>query len=435
MMISSFARVLPFVALTLLSQAAFAVPIQVVGRVLDGTTKGGAPGAVVQLVRPALKNENSKKLLEKKLSETRADSQGRFSFPPMNVPDNDLILARVNWQGYAYYNTAYVNTQHAKKFGLSADPKNVQVQVFDGTDSPVPLTATVHHVAIKSNGGALKCIERYVFNNPTRKTYTGSGPEKITIRLALPPGVQDLKIDPAIRNAKLVKTGDGYGVSMPIPPSTYYENKLIINYSLPWPIALPWTHGIDLSRKMIYPTNFFFVAREEGDRKLQITAPKLGSDENAQIPVDNKAETRIVNPLGRPMGDAPALLAGTPVEIHVARPVNPLFYGFVAFVGALALMVPVALAGGARRKRQPTSTFKSAEPALAASVYRGTPAQGISARMIQDDSDTHDPSVLIERIAQLDDEFEAGGLDSDAYHSQRAAWKKALVAALAQRPS
>ena len=408
--------------------AASAKTVNIVGHAKDENNKPAA-GAVAQLVRTTVTGNN--KLTRQVVATTRTDANGRFAFA-QPVQAVDFFMASVHWQGYDYQDIAYVglgaNQGHAKEMGLQqVNPGNIQVQVYSSTRNPVPITAMVHHLAIKSDGSNLKCVERFVWSNTSHQRYLGSGPQNVTIKLNLPPSAQNVKIDPKIRDAKLVKMADGWGVAQPILPSIVDTPALIVNYTVPWPPTMPWSSGLDLSKTIDYPTNFFFVARETDDKKIQVTAPQLGPDEEQPLPIGDKQEVRIVNSIGAPTIDSPALKAGQRVEIHVGRPVSPLFYAFCLFVGALFIMVPATLVGGRRAKQgMLNGSSKTLEPSGTGGVYAAslTPSGGGERFAISTDSRARH---LVQEIARLDDAWEAGTLDADAYQTQRAAWKAELV--------
>jgi hypothetical protein len=91
-------------------------------------------------------------------------------------------------------------------------------------------------------------------------------------------------------------------------------------------------------------TKFFFVARTTEDKELQVVAPKLSPDTEAEVPLENKTEVRLVNSLGAPMmpqgGAPPALSADDEMKISVSRPVSATFWGFAAMTLALCLFLP-----------------------------------------------------------------------------------------------
>jgi len=384
----------------------------VAGRVVNGTNNNSpAANVTIELTRPGFEREPTVVL-----AKTKTDAAGRFTIPLKGARPDDLLTARISWQGFTYEIPAYDAAGKLKQFNIPEIKSNaLELTIFDSTRTPPPLSFTVHHVAITSQDRDLKCIERIVVENPSRRTYIG-GANGATVNLSLPAGAQAVALDEKIRGGKLVKTGDNYAVTLPLTPQIYESrNAIIVNYTMPWKRG-----GIDLSRKLLYPTKFFFIAREEKDRELVITAPELGKDETQQIRIDDQPQARLVNSKGSPQSPKPAFAAGALVSMNVSRPTNPLVWAFVAFVGALCLVVPLTLLRGrAGAKSTPQYRVNSAEPHLSQSVIHG---HGDGALL-----PTPALQECVAAIAKLDDDWQAGTIARVAYQEQRATWKnKAL---------
>ena len=282
--------------------------------------------------------------------------------------------------------------------------------------------------------------------NPSDKTFLGIGPRKISVLLNVPKNAKDVKLDPKITDAKLIKTSSGYGIERPITPQAYgARNAIIFSYNMDWPSPLPWAKKLDLSREIAYPTQFFFVARLPDDKNLEVEAPLLGKATNADLPIDGKTETRVVNSIGAPQmpgmpgGDKndPVLSAGTKMPVVIERPVNPLFWAFAAMTLGLLVFLPVAMIKPRRQKSAERATTEHVKlPASAPGVANGTttvPSGAVFGAMsgsevnIADLTLTPQAQMLIAQIAQLDDEHEAGRIEAAEYQARRAAWKAQLI--------
>ena len=396
------------------------------------------PNASVQLIRPG--DKGAKKVLET----TRTDAAGRFLFPAQEWGKDELLMANVPHQGYDYAAVAYDGGNKLKAVGMTVNPAQVDVSTYDTTTKNVPLQFQVHHLAVKSTATGLNVIERIVVINPTEKTFLGIGPRKISVLLNVPKGAKDVKLDPKITDAKLIKTSSGYGIERPITPQSYgARNALIFSYNMDWPSPLPWAKKIDLSREIDYPTQFFFVARLPDDKNLEVEAPLLGQATDADLPIDGKTETRIVNSIGAPQmpgmpggeKNDPVLSAGSKMPVVIERPVNPLFWAFSAMVVGLIVFLPVAMIKP-RRDRSAAKSVKSAERSagqrvkLPASVAPPTAVVAGGASSASNGADltlTPQAQTLIAQIAQLDDEHEAGRIENQDYQARRAAWKAQLM--------
>ena len=411
------------------ASTAHAVPLIISGTARDGSHKNAVlGGATVELQDSA----------RKVVATTTTDVAGKFRFPPRDLSAKDLLFASIPHQGYSYWTVAYDGGNRLKQVGINVNPQKVDMLVFDTTTQPnaAPLDFQVHHLAIKSTATGLHCVERIVVENPSNLTYMGFGDRKISVLLNVPKIAKNLKLD-APSDAKMLQTKDGWGVAMPITPMAYgTRNAIIFSYDVVWPSSLPWAKTVDLSREAAYPTKFFFVARETDDKELQVSAPQLGAEEPQNLPIDGKTETRLVNSIGSPMAmpgaaqTGPAVPAGKELEVKISRPVSSLFWGFAGLVGALCLFLPLALIKPKRGERQDGASVSSHTSARGNENAMFSPLNGFAV------APTLTPSSreLVQKIADLDDAFEAKQIDEASYQSQRAAWKKLLIDSLASSP-
>ena len=392
--------------------SAHAATTRIAGHVINGT-KDGAPAVGVKIKLLRLNQSTGE---SEAVSERTSGADGSFDFGAVKVAADDMLFVRSTWQNQPYMAPAFDGANQLP-LGIKVNPQQISAQVFDTSSSAPGLVFTAQHIAISSvpdSDKTLKCVERMVVENPTKTTFVGAGKEGVTIVLPLPKGAADVKLDPNLmKDAKLVKSGSVYGIAKPILPQLAGQrNAIVVEYTM------PFTRGVvDLSRKLQYPARFFFVAREEKDKSLVIKAPKLGADMTQPLPIDGQTENRIVNSVGQPMSGTIALPAGTDIQISVERPIKPLVWGFVAFVAALLLAVPLTLL---RSRFTGSRPAKMAEPARQASVNAGVP-------FAMPANYSRDQQVLIENLARLDDDYEAGRLDRDEYVRRRAEGKRELL--------
>lgn len=462
------------------SEAASASPstappqnIAVAGIALNATTMKPAANLPLELLDPGAQGSGAAQL-----AMTRSGADGRFKFPARSVASDALLIIRAPFQGYGYLAVAYDGGGLFKASGITAKPEAVQVEVYNSVTKPPALTFQVHHLAIESSAKGIKCVERIVVQNPSNATYVGVGKVKGTVLLDVPAGARDIKMDPKIPGT-LVKTSHGWAATVPIAPSRYTNRSplagpsaIIFEYYMDWPSVLPWARTVSLSQRVLYPTNFFFVARKTDDRVLQVTAPRLGKDEEQDLPIGQATETRVVNAIGRPISEKAALNADEKLDISIKREVNPLFWAFTAFLAAIFLVVPLALRGARKRtsgaeewdeepfeeawqedepwQDEPSSHQVAASARTSANGAAGAGARpnrsaerGASARV----STAHSGSGAvgggllngraqpqIEAIASLDEAFEAGKLSESEYRRRRAQSKSRLLDMLEAEP-
>jgi hypothetical protein len=455
-------QVLQVLAVLACASGARAETVRVRGIALNATKTRPAANLSLELIKPTPATESGSLV-----ATVKTGPDGRFDFGPREVDQRDLLLIRAAYAGYGYLAAAFDGAGQLKPFGVSPTPDNVQISVYESATKPPPLTFQVHHLAIESSAKGIKCIERIVVENPSNATYVGIGKVKGTVLLDVPAGAREIKLDPKIPG-KLVKTSHGWAVTTPIPPSRYTKRNplagpsaIIFEYLIDWPSSLPWARKVDLSQRVLYPTNYFFVARKTDDKVLQVAAPRLGKDEEQELPIGDETEVRVVNSVGRPASPTPALKADERLQIAVSREVNPLFWTFAAFLAAIVLAVPLALRGAKNRGRGATldeddsdlddleeevrvpvrvaasrknSALTGAEPRASARVsiaYSGAGAfAGASASGLLDGP----ARAGIESIASLDEDLEAGRLSAAEHGARRARVKEALLKLLEESP-
>jgi hypothetical protein len=428
-----------FLLTALACQIASAAPTVISGVAKNGSNKNQPlAGAQVQLIRPGDKGQKTI------LATTTTNDSGRFAFPAKQYNNSELLMANIVHQKFDYSAVAFDGGNKLKQVGINVNPQKVDLLVFNTSTQPIPLDFQVHHLAISSTPSGIHCIERIVVHNHSDMTFLGVGPRQISILLDIPAGAKNIKLDPKITGAKMIKTADGWGIVRPITPDVYgASNALIFSYDMDWPSPLPWAKNVDLSRKTIYPTKFFFVARTTEDKDLKVVAPKLSPDTEAPVPIDGQTQTRIVNSIGAPMmpqgGAPPALPAGDEIAVSVSKPVNPTFWGFAAMTVALCLFLPLAMIKPRKDKAKSALNPNFAEPSHSALVSEQTSAyDGVFTALNGFGTDlalTGLSRDLIQKIADLDDQREAGKIDESEYQSRRAAWKKQLIESLGAPPA
>lgn len=425
-----FALLVVFFAWCVSSQAA---PVRVSGIAVNESHHRPAANVTLELVRAA----NGKST---PIAKVKTDAQGRFAFAPQEPGDSEFLLVRSRWQDYTYVVPAYDGKQQLQQMGIEVNPSKVRLAIYDTTHGLVPLAFSAHHLAIESREGGLKCVERIIVENSSRKTFLGMGERGATLLLNLPAGAKNVRLDENVTDAKLEKRPDGWAVIKPIPPQSYDPRVLvIIHYDMDWPSALPWERKINFSRKVQYPTKFFFVNRTTEDSKLEVNAPKLSKDQVEQLPIEGQMQDRIVNAVGQPShmpgmaavtgGDnKPALAAGDDLNIEVTSPVNPLFWGFLGFVVLLCLAIPMVLF----KKGKPTAKApaKIEEPKDTTGVNSGTFTPATASNGL---TSSEKAQQLIEKIALLDEAFAKGAITEAEHTASRAALKSELLQQLSSQ--
>lgn len=399
------------------------------GVVVNGSDNKNAAGVNLELRRNGDPGKDGKLIAT---SISAAD--GKFSFKVPLAEHDSLLVVRARFQGFSYEVPAYDGGQRLGQFDVKIDPSKVRLPVYDTTTSLVPLTFAVHHLEVKSTPGGIKCSERIVVNNPTKKTFLGLGQNHATILLDLPDDAKNVTLDPQVTDGKLIKNPGGYSIAKAIVPSINGEDtNLIVNYEMDWPSKLPWKRSLNLSREIQYSTRFFFVQRSDTERGLQVKGFKIAEkakdplslDQTVQLNINGEPQGRVINAIGSPKADDFALVPGDELQIEVSNPVNPTFWAFFGFLLLLIVLIPLSLW---RRSATPSSNNvkadKMGEPVNAQSVSRRTLQPGAtSSKWLE----TPEAVVLIEQLAALDEAFTAGEIEEEDYLARREVCKRALL--------
>lgn len=409
-------------------------PVLFADTAIHGVVVNGSNNQNVAGVNVELRRNGDPGKAGKLIATTVSGAGGKFSFQVPLAEHDSLLVARAIYEGFPYEVPAYDGGQRLGQFNVKIDSSKVRLPVFDTTTSLVPLDFVVHHLQIESRPGGIKCVERMVVNNSSKKTFLGLGKNHATILLDLPKGAKNVALDPQITDGKIVKNPGGYSIAKAILPSVGDENtNLIVSYEMDWPSKLPWKRSIDLSREIQYSTHFFFVQRADTERGLQVEGERiadkvkepLSPDQTIQLQINGESQSRVVNAIGSPQSEKVALLPGDRLEIEVSNPINPTFWLFLGFLVLLIILIPLSLW---RRSIAPSTNVAKAdkigEPVQEPSVYGRTPEQGESS---QDWLKAPCAVQLIEQIAALDDAYADGQMTEEEYHAKRDACKRALL--------
>lgn len=412
--------VLGALVLGLLVRGGVAAPVTLQGQAWNGTLQHPAANLSVLLARPL--GTGQKDLI---VARSRTDAEGNFQFANLRLPPGDLLLVESIWQGFTYFVPAWDGGGHLRQLGVRLDPRHLFLRVYNVTRHPPPLTAVVHHVAVQTQPGGVDCTERLVLENRSRQTFVGL-PGAGSVKLELPAAAQGVRLErPSGARFKVAR--GGCSITMPLTPVEYGDrNLVVIHYTLPWRGRWPWMHQVDLSRRLLYPTVFFFVARTPEDRDLHITAPQLGADVEAPMGAEDEGrQTRLVNLAGSPAGGKPVFGPGVLVTMRAELQVPAVLWGLGLIALGLMVLGPL-LWWSARRgvDRLPSDDRSGAAPAGV------SPGERLSPAVVSAESQQGEVSRLARAVAQLDEAWEQGGVAEEDYLSRRRQLTSELVSIL-----
>jgi hypothetical protein len=266
---------------------------------------------------------------------------------------------------------------------------------------PPDIVATQLHMFITRSEGGLAVGEYYLLSNTGEQTYVGvedpQTGERVTVSFTLPEGAQGLRFDGPGLGERFVETEEGFADTEPIPPGMATV-EVLFTYEL------PYREGMQVERLFEVPVAS--VVLVIGERGLALAGDGVISA--------GMVDTQ--------MGPALSYTAG-PLETGEA-----LVFSVVADQSP-SVAVPEAPAAGT--SALPRNTGRESAIGLAAM------AVALAAAYLLWRSPAPGPCPaearpLVEEIAALDADFEAGRVEEGAYRQKRDVLKRRVRKALGQ---
>ena len=387
--------ILGLLLLLLLPSAVAAADGVISGTVVNGTAGGSVPADVAVTLYFLRDGE----IVEQRTQVTGPEGAYRFSDLPTDPMLGFVVVA-------AYTQVPY-NTPELK-FTEGSAVQAPPLIVFEASQdaSVVRVVTDVLIIAPgEESSGMLNVIEIVRLANDSDRTFLATGgagagaPMDRVLRFALPVDAQDLTMLSGLNAQNVVQIDRGFGVFMPLLPG---EREVMFGYQLPYSGST-----LSLTKRTVYPTDqFAILAREEyGLRfnadQLEVQADPIG-DRRYLVGSTNALAARAevsVQIAGLP---APSIRVRLERLFDRARDTQAALFLLLGVVLILPVLYAVyRMRGGPRRRAAATAAVATAVPAAG--------------------------ETLLLEIAQLDDEFAAGGIAAEEYRRLRAEKKQRLM--------
>jgi hypothetical protein len=304
-------------------------------------------------------------------------------------------------------------------YSMVAEPGELpakELKIFETTTdvSAVDVVADTLTVVPQRAGTSdvLEIFQLLRFRNRTDRTFTGESPGGGVLKLPVPESAFDLAPATDSDTQQLAMTPKGVMSTAPLQPG---ELSLPFLYRVRVPRS-----GWQLRREVFYPTEHVDLLVAEG---LQVqTAPGFEFQEKANIG-DRRYDRYRSDDL------LPGRVIASDIGFTASRSDSGAWYGAAAILGGVAAALLAGIftlhrrraaakvgASRARAGRAPAS------PSMGANSFQTPPASAPNRQ------------ELIDRVALLDESFDAGGLDRDEYQSQRSELIAQLKGARAAAP-
>jgi mono/diheme cytochrome c family protein len=341
--------------------------INITGYLVNGTAGQPVPGnlPITFYVFPGGTGQTA-------ITETfQSDAEGRFVISSTQAKPGDLLAATTTYKDLNFFSEL---VDYAPRVTL---PITVYESSPDGSGLKIN---TLHIVAVPGANG-LEVSEIVVLNNPTDRLIAGFGQPILT--LGLPKDATQFSVDTSMRTDTLVRQDNTllYFDAVPVGDNAA---QIVYRYVLP---NAPYS----LDRPLFQDVGSVNMLVEGEPGQVSVNSSQLTSAGVQPIQGSTYQQYR-----------ATSLTAGTNLSVSITPPgAGGLDWRIVAGIG----LVVVGL-GGIVLWQRGRSRAASAAPARAAASQR---------------------DALIDQIAALDDDFEAGLLDEVNYRARRAKLKEKLM--------
>jgi hypothetical protein len=367
----------------------------------SGTVSAGEPGSIQGVVQRGGQGVAEHRIMlirfgpnqEVQRTPGQTDAQGGFVFDHLDTGEQFQYTVGIRVEGQLYRSATV-------KLESGQHQKDVLVEVAQGTAQTLqpggplpPLYITNHLMVMALRDGQLHVREivnlRYTGSEPYTGPVANPGHAKFSLYFPLPQGYQNLRNVQGLEASQVHSLPTGLVYAAPLDPG---EHHILYEYSLPFRDDM---QIVFTSRPL--PTAVFDVFVEETN--LTAASDLQFSGRVAAAPhafwhfrgTDLAEQTRSWLQLTRRTATTPLLRVGT--------------YGLILGIALLGIAIPCY---GAWRGR---TQHDAARPILP------TQSQELQATRIR----------LLQTIARLDDQHEAGALDEDTYQQQRHIYKQQLV--------
>jgi hypothetical protein len=374
-----------FLAVVWSSSAAAQESGSIRGQAIDGTN-GGRPVTGLEVTLTAYGADGSKET-----STAQTDAEGSFRFAGLSISKGDVYQVTADYQGATY-------RSEALSFTAGQDELVAEVIVYQATENDAALRIERAHVVVDLASDGFAVTEMLLIRNDGDGTYVGSGPKVIsgkaaTLRFSLPPGAELVNIGESLMRCCIVATDDGFVDTMPVMPGT---RTILYVYSVPYP-----EKASELRRTYAYPADRMDVFLSDGAALADVP----GFSPAGKVEGQDSTYGRWTGG-GLAAGEHIVIrLEGLPSQREAEATRAASTRKTTGWLLVTAAAIPLALVYPSWRRWQARSEITEAEAGV-----------------------DETKESLLQRVADLDDAFEAGEISEAEYQVERAVLKQRLLA-------
>ena len=361
-------------------------PASIVGTFVNGTAGASSPTHQL-LTLYALTQDGSSILFTRTVT---SDAGGQFAFDQLDPSPTTLYAIQTQYLK-AYYTSDPLTFAHG---GVTL---TVPITVYETTTDAAAVSVEQLHMFFDFASGSTTVGQLFIVSNSGDRAYLGT--DRTSLHLPLPPGATNVRFQDGELGGRYQSTPDGFADTDAIAPGLGTA-QILVSYDLPYD-----GKKLDMSLPMAYPVKSVNVLIPESGPKL--TSPQLTSAGSRQTQGGN-----MLNYVG---GN---LAAGASLALQISGAANAAATGgtpsgsasmpWVLIASAALLLVAVGIVAFVWLRQQHEVVEEEVE----------------------------DPEAqreeLVDALAELDDDFEAGRVAEADYRQQRAELKAELIELMRQ---
>lgn len=329
-------------------------------------------------------------------STAQSDASGKFAFSNLDVISTTRYFVTTNYGSVDYFSDLLVFTTP------NSTTLPAEITIFESTTDPSVVQVVQIHLVVSVETPWLAIQEIIAIENTSDRVFIGkqlAGPHRATLTLPILPKAINLEFDDPNVGQTVLEDNDGLTYTLPLGPG---RDQIVFQYAVPF---TPPTY--DLNFKLPYATGKFGIF---------------------MIDVGATIESSPLTPAAVPMSGvpgAPKFIAVSGENFAAGTTVNARFNNLPATAPPSGTTAPVTAAN------DNTQTIGLIVLGFAAVAAVGLLAYPLlrrrqAAHIVRAEINS-ERMELLQDIADLDDDFEAGKLTDAEYKEQRAQLKAKLL--------
>jgi hypothetical protein len=298
--------------------------------------------------------------------------------------------------------TEYGNTVYNTDIGqmeAGQNTLNLPLEIYETTTDTSAIIADRLHMFFEFvDSSTVRVVELYVISNLTDKTLVAAEKGQPVVRFTLPQGAENLEFQDGVLGQRYVKTEDGFGDTVAVPPGQG-------QYEVLYAYTMPYDRKLELDERVNLPVEAVVILVPEGGVKIKSDMLADSGTQDVQ-----GAKYRLLKGASLQPGDRLRMsITGQPTA---GQPTLPTGSSTNLMIGLAVFGVALVVAGVWLWRRTRLSE-EDEEP------EDETPSSEI-------EPTAESVETLMDAIIALDDLYGAGQLPEDAYLKRRAELKARL---------